>query len=179
MKKSNFLLSVLAISAVLVSCDKAAEILFKSFEAPINFNISMDPAVAGLQATLGTSTVNYNLDAEVKKATSDQFSGNIIKQMYIKTIDIKLTNADQANNLSNFETLTVKFGTNPSDTVVLGPFLIPSSAYANHTIPVPNCPNIRNYFNGANVSFVVSGKAKTSTNKVLNAAVTTTLTFDK
>jgi hypothetical protein len=179
MRKNILILSAVAVVAVFASCDKAAEMLFKSFEAPLNFNVSMDPAVAGMQANLGTTTVNYNLDAEVKKATSDQFDGSIVKQIYVSKIDINLSNADQTNKLSSFESLSVTFGTNASNTVVLGPFPIPASATSSYLIDSINCPNIRQFFNGSNVNFVVSGKAKTSTNKTLQAAVTATLKFDK
>jgi hypothetical protein len=179
MKKTLSFLSLLAIATMFSSCDKVAEKLFKSFEAPINFDITMSPAPAGMQFNLGTTTVNYDVDAEVKKATSDQFDGSIITQMYVNKIEINVSNADVNNNLGNFETLSVTFGTNASNTVVLGPFAIPAGTVSSHTINVADCPNLRQYFNGSNVNFVVSGKAKTATNKVLQAAVTATLKFDK
>jgi len=80
--------------------------------------------------------------------------------------------------VGNFDRRRVRFG-NGNGGLVLAPFALPATAVSNYTIPVANCPNIREYFNGSTVNFIVSGRARKATNKTLQATGTATITFDK
>jgi hypothetical protein len=179
MKKTFFLMAIIAIVATLPSCEKAAALLFKPFESPLSFDLNIDPTPAGTSATLGTQTVSFNLNNEVSTATSGQFSGDFIKQIYVNEIAITLSNTDATNNLSNFESVSLQVSSGTSTPVVLGPFAVPAGATTSQTITVPNSPNIRQFFNGSNVTFALIGKTTTATTKPLAANVRATLKFDK
>lgn len=179
MKKTFYVLSFVAIAAFITSCEKAAALLFQPFESPLNFSIAIDPVVPGVQSTLGSSVVSYNLDAEVRAATNDAVGADFIKQIYVNEIAINLNNADASNNLGTFETINISFTAAGTAPVEIGPFAIPASTNAQISIPVTNSPNLRPFFNGNNVSFTISGKARSATTKTLNAAVSATLKFDK
>ena len=178
MKKIFYLLSFLAISAFATSCEKAAAFLLP-IEMPLDFSVSISQVVPGIQSTLGTSVVNYNLETEIRSKTSGELGADFIKQILVKDINIKLTNADATNNLGNFESLSFSFNNNGGAPVVIGPFAIPATANAQHTIQVTNSPNIRQFFTGNNVTFNISGKARSGTNKTLNADASATMIFDK
>ena len=176
MKKALFLASAFALSAILPSCDKAAELLFKAFESPLSFNVTLPPTAAG--EIRATNTVSYNLDAEIKAKTNNQFGADFVKAIYINQIAVTLNNSNATNNLSNFESISLAVSSNGGAPVVLGPFVVPATATTTHTFTVANSPNIRPYFNGQNVTFEVIGRTKTATTIPLQATVAATLKFD-
>ncbi len=179
MKKAVYLLTILAMATGLTSCEKAAALIFKPFESPLNFSSSIPQAVPGVQATLGSSVISYNLDSEVKNATNNAFGADFIKQIFVNQIAINLNNGDAQNNLGNFESLSFSFSAAGVAPVVFGPFNIPANAGSQYTITIPSSANIRQFFNGADVTFNISGMARTGTTKSLSAAVSATLKFDK
>jgi hypothetical protein len=178
MKKFLVLITAFALAAILPSC-KLEKLLFKPFESPLNFSMNLAPAGTGTSTTLGSTNVSYDLDAKIKAETNNEFGADFIKQIYINQIAITLTNSNQANNLSNFESITLQVSTSGGTPINLGPFDIPTTATNTHTITVPNSPNIRSYFNGQNVTFAVIGKTRTATTITLNANIGVTLKFDK
>lgn len=179
MKKTFLFLAVIGIAAVLPSCEKAKDALFKPFESPLNADVQISPSAVGNTANLGSTVVNYDLNAEVSKATSGAFDGSIITKMYINQIAISLSNADAANNLSNFESVNVEISSGPGAPIVLGPYPVPATVTSSHTITVENSPNIRPFFNGSTVTFALLGKTKTATTKTLNARIGATIKFDR
>jgi hypothetical protein len=179
MKKLLFLSTCMIAVVGMSSCKKAAELLFKPFESPLNFDVNINPVAAGTQSNLGTTVVNYDLNAEIKSATDNQFDASFIGQMYINQVAISLTNADATNDLKNFESLSLTVSSGSGTPIILGPFPVPSTATTQFSFDVPNSPNIRPYFNGSNVTFVLSGKVKTATTKTLQAHIGATIKFDK
>lgn len=179
MKKPVLFLAAFAMAAVLPSCEKAAALLFKAFESPLNFSVALSPSAAGETKTLGSTVVTYNLDSEIKAATNNEFGADFITQMYVNQLAITLTNSNATNNLSNFESISIAVSSAGGTPVVMGPFAIPATATSTHTVTVTNSPNIRPYFNGQNVTFAVIGKTKTATTITLQANVGATIKFDK
>lgn len=179
MKKIFFAVTLAAMAFTYTSCDKVAEKLFQPFEQEIEFDFTIDPVLQGLEGSLGNSVISYNLDAEVRNVTSGAFGADFIKSMTITNIAISLNNADTDNNLSNFERFTVTMVSGAGNPVVMGPFPVPANANNELSIAVTNSPNIRQFFNGNQVTFAVTGLARKSTNKSLNATVATKIKFDK
>lgn len=170
------LLSVISFS----SCDKAAKLLFQPFESPLNVNVSI-PVVTTteVESSLGETNVDFNLDEEVKKNTDGKVDGSVVGAMYLNEVGISLLNPDETNNLSNFEYVTLAVSSSGSTPVVFGPFQIPANSTANATFGVSNSPNIKPYFNGADVKFILRGKAKSQTDKILETTIGATIKFDK
>lgn len=180
MKKFLFALTMAGATLSFSSCDKAKALLFEPFESPLNVDFNINPVSnTTAMTTLGNTTVNYDLNAEVKKETDNNFDGSIIGTMFLNRIAITLSNTDANNNLSNFETITMSVSSGSSTPVTIGPFTVPAGATTQAEFAVPNSPNIRPFFNGTTVNFVLMGKAKTATTRTLPARVSATIKFDK
>ena len=162
------------------SCDKAEKLLFQPFESPLNVDVSIQTVTStDVETTLGETNVDFNLDEEVKSHTDGKVDGSVVGAMYLNEVGITLNNADDANNLSNFEYITLTVSSSGSTPVVFGPFQVPANANTSTMFAVSNSPNIKPYFNGADVKFILSGKAKTQTTKSLEATIGATIKFDK
>jgi hypothetical protein len=162
------------------SCDKAEKLLFQPFESPLSVDVTINPVKStDIESSLGESTVNFNLDQEVKKATNGAVGGDVVGAMYIKEVAVSLLNPDDANNLSNFEyvTLSVKSGT--ATPVVFGPFALTANSYDQAIFTVANSPNIKQFFTGSTVQFELRGKAKNQTAITLQSTISATIKFDK
>jgi hypothetical protein len=180
MKKSILFIAAFALTAILPSCEKAASLLFKPFESPLNFDVAIAPSSAGETKTSGSNVVSYDLDAKIKSATENRFGADFITQMYISQIAFSITNnTPPNNNLSNFESISLSVSSGGGTPVIIGPFVIPSTATNMHAVNVTNSPNIRSYFNGQNVTFALIAKTKTATTVTLNMNIGATIKFDK
>lgn len=178
MKKLIFL--SVALVLVMSSCEKAAKLFFKPFESPLNFNVTVNPVSnTSTQQELGSTTVSYNLDQVVKDETDDQFGADIIGSMYLNQIAITALDGNASNNLGNFESISLSLSNGSGTPVILGPFAVPSGTTNALTITVPDSPNIKPFFSGQNVNFVLLGKAKTATTQPLSLRVSATIKFDK
>ena len=179
MKKTVLSFIAAAFIITLASCDKVAEALFKPFDTSVSFDVTINPTPAGTSGTLGSTVVNYDLNAEVSKATSGAFKGDFISQIYLSQIDVILSNTDATNNFSNFESVSLQVSTAGSTPTILGPYAVPANAVSSIQIGVSNSPNIRQYFSGANVSFSLLGKTKKAVTKQLAANINAQLSMDK
>lgn len=180
MKKK--LLTALAVTAVLglSSCDKAEKLLFKPFESPLNFDITI-PVIASTstETSMGSTTVSYNIDSLIKAKTNNAFDGSVVGSMYIQQVAITITDpVDNNNNLSNFNyvKMNVSQGGTP---LVLGPFNVSPGAQMQDSYTVSNSPNIRPLFNGSSVNFNLVGQANKVTTHEIHAKVSATIKFDK
>ena len=179
--KKVILLSAVTLSLfTFSSCDKAEKLLFQPFESPLSVDVSIDPVTStDVESSLGESAVSFNLDQEVSEATNGKLDGGVVGAMYVKEVAVSLTNPDDANNLSNFEYVTLSVKSGSSTPVVFGPFAITASDYSQVSFTVPNSPNIKPFFSGSNVQFELRGKAKKQTDVTLQSTVSATIKFDK
>ena len=178
--KKFMLLSVLSVTLLMTSsCEKVKDALFKPFESPLSFDITI-PVITSTTAevNMGETVVRYNLDSIIKKNTGEVFGSDIVGAMYINEIGIQLMDNDANNNLGNFEyvKLSVSSGNTPA---TFGPFTMPETANSSATFSVSNGANIKPYFSGSNVYFEMDGKANTATTKALRARVSATIRFEK
>src|SRR6476620_3448971 len=146
------------------SCDKVEKLLFKPFESPLNVEIEI-PAINSTEAetSFGAATVNYNLDEEIRKNTSDKFGADIVGAMYISNVAITLLDSDQDNNLSNFDYINLNVSSGSASPATFGPFNIPGGSMLSASFPVTNGVNIRPYFNDPTIHFSMTGKANKTT----------------
>lgn len=179
MKRTALLFSV-ALAIGSSSCEKAEKLLFQPFESPLNFNVSVaEVSNTEVETVLGETSVNFNLDQEVKDATEGRLDGDVVGAMYINEVAIDLQNADEANSLSNFDFVTLSVSSGSSTPVVFGPFEVPDGVTTSTVFAVQNSPNVKSFFSGQNVAFKLIGKANTATTKTLEAQVSATIKFDK
>lgn len=180
MKKLAILSALVMAVFTFSSCEKAEKLFFQPFESPLNFDVTIAQVNStNVESSLGSTTVNFDLDKEVEDNTDGMLDGSVVGAMYINQIAITLTDFNGTNNLQNFEYVTLSVSSGSSAPTVFGPFTIPAGAVSNAVFTVSNSANIRQYFNGANVNFTLSGKAKTATNRTLPARIGATIKFDK
>lgn len=178
--KKRILLSFVAFAALCTtSCEKIENALFKPFESPLNFEVTI-PVISNTSAevNMGQTIVRYNLDSIIKKNTGDVFGADVVGSMYINQIGIQLLDNNASNHLGNFDyvKLSVSSGGTP---VILGPFNIPAGSSASAAFTVSSSPNIRPFFSGSNVTFVMNGKANKATTQPLRARISATIRFEK
>jgi hypothetical protein len=180
MKKVFLMLAVAATATLgLTSCEKIEDALFKPFDSPLSFEVTI-PVVSNTtdETEMGQTVVNYDLEKVIRDNTGNAFGADIIGAMYIKDVAIQLLESDANNDLSNFDyvKLSVAAGSAPA---VMGPFNIPASATTSASFAVTPRVNILPFFSGSNVTFKMTGKANTATTRTLRARVSATITFEK
>ncbi|MGV3656784.1 MAG: hypothetical protein ACO1NX_02485 [Chitinophagaceae bacterium] len=178
MKKRFAFFAVACAALFITSCEKIENALFKPFESPLNFEITI-PAISSTTAesNMGQTNVRYNLDSVIKKHTENVFGADIVGAMYINQIGVQLLD-NNGGNLGNFDyvKLSVSTGGTPA---VLGPYNIPSGATSSASFTVSNSPNIKPFFSGSTVTFSMLGKANTPTTQPLRARISATIRFEK
>ncbi|MGZ3939156.1 MAG: hypothetical protein ACXVBK_10350 [Flavisolibacter sp.] len=180
MKKK--LLAVFAVSALfgLSSCSKAEKLLFKPFESPLSFDITI-PVVSSTstESSMGSTTLSYNVDSLVKAKTDNAVDPSVVSAMYIQQIAITITDpVDNNNSLSNFNYVKMNVSQNGTP-YVFGPFNVTPGAMNQDSYTVSNSPNIRPFFNGSAVTFSLVGQANKATTHEMHATVSATIKFDK
>ena len=179
--KKLFVLSALAFSTLaFTSCDKAEKLLFQPFESPLSVDVVIaQTSDTEIESTLGSNNLSFNLDEEVKAQTDGKVDGSVVGAMYLNEVAITLLDGDEANNLSNFEYVTLSVTSGSSTPVVFGPFQISEGTTNTASFTVQNSPNIKPFFTGSNVNFTLRGKAKTATTRDINSEIRATIKFDK
>lgn len=178
MKKRILTLSLLSSFFVIgfSSCDKIKDKLFPAFDTSINdVSVSIPVTLAGAESS-SSATVSFNLDSTIKSYTSNAFGVNNLSSVKVKDVNVFLDNADALNDISNFETVTLKFSSNTNTTpAVVVNAAIPNTAAADITIPATDSPELKDYLKGNQLTYTIAGKARRSTTKVLHATVAVTL----
>ena len=181
MKKVFLFLAVAATAAFgLTSCEKIEDALFKPFQSPLSFDVTI-PVIAetNVEKQMGETVVRYNLDSVIRANTGNVFGADIVGAMYVKDIAIQLQNSDAGNNLSNFDYVKLSVASGNGTPVIMGPFNIPATTTTSVSFPVTTSINILPFFSGSNVSFKLSGKANKATTKTLTARISATISFEK
>lgn len=178
MKKSIIALSLLGGFSVLglTSCDKIKDKLFPAFETEISeVSVSIPITAAGVEAS-SSSTVAFNLDSAIKANTGSTFSIDNISSVKVKDVTISINNPDDENDVSNFEAVSLKFSSNTVSTpaVVASASIPDNTAYSLNITPTDS-PELKEYLKGNELTYTVSGTARRSTTKALDATVDVTL----
>lgn len=154
------------------SCDKLKDALFQAFYTQGVSQTFDIPIIntTNTETTFGTLVDKFNIDSIIKAETNDAFSLNDIKKITITEAKVTLLNADVDNNFANFESGMLTFSTNSNPTpltVATGP----NPDVYSETFMLPPIPdtNLKSYLAGSELTYVISGKARRVTNKVLNA----------
>lgn len=162
----------------LTACTKLIQALFPSFETQIRTVEVTIPVVPGTTAetTLGSASVRYNLDSVIKEHTVNQFDINKMATVKVKSVTINLSNADQTNNIANFESVRLNLTTDNNGTpTTIASTTIPDTYSTSLTVPVTNSPELKEYLKGNQITYTVLGKARRATTKSLNAVIVVTL----
>lgn len=180
MKKRIGIFAAASIALCMTACEKVEKALFKPFESPLNFEVTI-PVISSTTAeqNMGQTQVRYNLDSVIKKNTENVFGADIVGAMYINQIGIQLLDNSAGNNLSNFDYVKLSVSTGGGTPAVLGPYNVPAGSTSNASFTVSNSPNIKPFFSGSTVTFTMNGKANKATTQALRARISATIRFEK
>ena len=159
----------------LSSCQKATEDLKPNFDVTLpDFNVTLPPllVVLPVELPLSPQTSNFNLDSLVKANTGGAFGASSVTSVKVKKLTITATNADQNNNLSNFESARFALSSNTNTTPVeIASFTFPDTYTTTKSAEPENSPELLSYLNGTQLTYHTYGKGRRTTNKELNLVI--------
>jgi hypothetical protein len=136
-------------------------------------------AVTANEISLGTYSYSFNLDSAVRANTSGVFGANAVNSIKIKQVIINITNPDQLNNLSNFQTARVTLQSNTNNTPTeLFTINFADSYAASYTYTTTSSPELLSYLKGSVISYTVYGKVRRITTKPLAMTLDVVLRAD-
>jgi hypothetical protein len=180
MKKTfiPFLLAIV-IFASFSSCKKIVSTLFQGMDvnAPqVQVTIPTIIAVTPNEFSLGSYTMHFDLDSIIKANTAGVFGVNSVSSIKVKQISISISNADQLNNLANFESTRITLqSTSDSNPAELFSINFPDSYASSFTSTTINSPDLLPYLKGSDITYNLFGKMRRITTKPLNITVAVTL----
>jgi hypothetical protein len=180
MKKTifAFLLVSILCAVVFMSCSKIREALFPAFEADVDaVSVNIPVTIAGIDWS-STNTVSFNLDSTIKAYTANTFGINGLSSVKIKDVNVFLNNTDALNDISNFDSVRLQLASNVNNTPVeIFNAAIPDNPSTDVNIPAPNCPELKEYLKGNLLTYTVTGRARRTTTKPLDATVSVTVSI--
>lgn len=180
MKKLFAFAACIVMLLSVTSCKKLISKIFQGFDAEvptIQFTLPAISYVRPEEIPLITFPQRFNLDSTIKANTEGAFGAGDVNSIKVKKIDFSISDADQNNNLSNFEsvrfTLSSDAETNP---VEIASATFPDTFATNYVYTSPaSAPELRTYLNGSELYYTVYGKARRTTNKTLPLTIKVTL----
>lgn len=180
MKKTIRILSLLGLLCAVgfTSCNKIKDGLFPAFAVQTDeVTVNIPVMVAAVESST-SSTVSFNLDSTIRVNTANTFGVDNVSSIKVKDITVFLTNSDALNDLSNFEKVRLLFSSNTVTTpAIVASADIPNSKATSINIPASNGPELKEYLKGNQLTHTVYLKARRTTTKPLNVAVSVTLSF--
>lgn len=173
--KKTLALSLVVIVA-LTACTKIRD-LFPAFNTEMPpVEVTVPPSVAIGIETSFSNTIKFNLDSAIKAHTANVFGVDALTSVKVKSIKVQILNSDAMNDLSNFETIGFKFSSNTEATpaqVVTA--TIPNTPASTIELPTDNCPELKTYLKGTELTFTATTKTRKVISKPLNTLITITL----
>lgn len=172
-------LAAFVLIAGISSCKKIVSALFQGMDvnAPqVQVTIPTIITISPNEFPLGSFSMHFNLDSIIKANTADVFGVNSVSSIKVKQISISITNADQVNNLANFESARITLQSNSdSNPAELFSINFPDSYAASFTSTTINSPDLLPYLKGSDITYNLFGKMRRITTKPLNITVAVTL----
>ena len=172
-------LSAIILLVALSSCKKLVSAIFQGLDVnvpEVQVTIPTVIAVTPNEIALGSFSFHFNLDSIIKANTAGVFGVNTVSSIKVKQINISITNADQLNNLANFESARITLQSNiDSNPAELFSVSFPDSYASLFTATPANSPDLLPYLKGSDVTYNIYGKMRRITTKPLNMVVAITL----
>jgi hypothetical protein len=179
MKKSILALTLAGSLAIgLLSCSKVKDTLFPAFESEIGaVSVTIPITVAGTEAS-NSKTITFNLDSTIRAYTQNAFSISNLGSVKVKDLSIMLVNADDFNDVSNFESVLVKLASNTNTTpAVIASAAISDTPASSLNITPTNSPELKGYLAGNQLTYTLMADVRRTTTKPLQATVLVTLSI--
>ncbi|MFL5743069.1 MAG: hypothetical protein ACJ751_00275 [Niastella sp.] len=170
--RSLGLVSVLALSTLLHSCDKVKDAI--SINIPtqtVTADFYITPQQVGTQQ-VATFQYGINLDSLIKHENTSLGIGNI-KSAKIKSVVLNLTNAGGPDNLGAFSACEVGLSSSakPDYTVIAGIANNPDQNQVTLDIPVNNI-ELKDYFSSTSFTYKLSATTRRATTTTLTGKAT-------
>lgn len=167
------------IAAGLCGCKKIIRKIFQGIDADVPvFTVTLPavPYAPPIEIPLGTFSQKFNLDSSIRANTSDVYGANDISSVKVKQIVFNLANADEQNNISNFESARLTFSSNTkTDTVTIASITFPDAYAASYTYTPVNSPELKPYLTGSVLNYNAFGKIRRITTMKLEMSIQVTL----
>ncbi|MBA2250567.1 MAG: hypothetical protein H0W12_10315 [Chitinophagaceae bacterium] len=163
----------------LLSCKKLVKALFPGMDVnspEVQITVPPIVIVSATEQSFGSYTYHFNLDSTIRANTNNGFNVNDVGSIKVKQISINITNADQLNNLANFESarVTLQSNTNTTPVEIISQTL-PDTYASTFTATPANGPELLSYSKGSDITYTIYGKMRRVTNKSLNVVVSVIL----
>jgi hypothetical protein len=164
---------VLILSAISSCTEEVRKKLLPSFNVDVpGIKLSIPPIkfVSEKELPIGSLKTPLNLDSTIKANTHGTFGANSVTSVKVKQIIIKLLNADQKNNLSNFESARMKIYNDTSEAQILN-LHFPTNYTDSISVTPANHPEISTFLKGSSLSYNLYWKNRSTTSKYLKLKV--------
>lgn len=178
MKKSVLILFFAAFICIvaLSSCNKIIKALFPAFDTEIGDVTLTIPATAAGMEVSTSNTITFNLDSTIKAYTQNAFSTEDLTSVKVKNAGIILINDDDLNDISNFDSISIKIASNSNNTpAVIASVSVPDTRRTSFIIPVANSPELKGYLNGSQLTYTITSRTRRLTTKPLQMSLGVTL----
>lgn len=178
MRKNLIILPALFILIVAFSgCKKIVSKIFGGFDTSVDLQLIVPavPLVSPIELPVGQYLYKFNLDSVVKAQTGGIYNANDVKSIKAKQFNITITNADQLNNVSNFESIRVTIYSNTNSTPAeLFSATFPDTFASTFTAPANNV-ELLSYLKGSDLIYTMYGKNRRITTKQLTVLLSVSI----
>jgi hypothetical protein len=163
-------------------CKDAVNKVFPGVEiAAQTIEVSI-PAVPPLAVSLGEFQLppyyqRLNIDSAIRANTGGAFGISAVSSIKVKHVTVGLTDSDENNNLSNFESARVLLSSNSQPNALqLFNITFPNTSTSTLTHSPTDSPELLPTLKGGDLTYHIYGKARRSTSKSLTLRVSVIMT---
>lgn len=162
-----------------LSCNKLVATVFEGIDVnvpEIQLTIPAVIIVSPNEILLGSFSSQLKLDSIIKANTGGVFGINVVNSIKVKQIRVTASNADQLNNLSNFEntrmTIQSNLNNNPTELFAVN---FPDTYASTITVTPANSPDLLDYLKGSEITYKLYGKMRRITTQALSITIAVTV----
>lgn len=167
------------IGLMLLSCQDIRQKLLPAFSVNIPaISLTIGPIrfVSEKEIPIGALRTHINMDSTIKANTAGAFGADDVQSVKVKKLVVKLSNADDENNFSNFESARMKlFSNNDTSAVDIAVIQFPDTYSDSVTVEPTNSPEISNYLRGSELAYNLYWKNRRPTTKPMKLTARITL----
>ena len=178
MKKNLITLSALFIILLSLSgCKKIAAAIFGGFDTSVDYQISVPiiPVVSPFELPVGQYLYKFNLDSVVRAQTAGIYHASDVKSIKAKQFNITITDADQLNNIANFQSVRVTIHSNTNSTPAELFAVTFQDTYASTFSTAGNNAELLSYLKGTDITYTMYAKNRRITTKPLTIFLSVTI----
>jgi hypothetical protein len=161
------------------ACKKIIKKIFQGIDANVpEFVVVLPPIpyAPPFEVPLGTFRQEFNLDSTIRANTGDVYGAKDVSSVKVKQIVFNLSNADEQNNISNFESARLTFLSNiRADTLTIASIAFPDTYATSYTYTPVNSPELKPYLDGSVFYYNAYGKVRRITTRQMEMSVQVTL----